>query len=263
VPKRRDATAEDQFRLVPIRRVDVYREVLSQIDMFITENALKPGDRLPSDRDLAERLGVSRVSVRQAIKVLEGFGRLDAQRGSGTYVKEPSHVAAIADLATGLTFDRLFARQLIPVHTAIELAVLEAAFAHRTPDKLASVQAALDRRARVLAEEDDSEEGSLDFSFEAALGQICGNELLRRFQSLIQELWVRAWAAAGEAPGDKQLLFQEHLHVFERFREGDLAGALAIFRVHLDLPPHRGLGLEVNGDRHWRLSSTGEEERAT
>ena len=95
MPRRRDAITEDQFRLVPIRHVDVYREVLGQIEAFISENALKPGDRLPSDRELAERLGVSRASVRQATKVLEGFGRVDAQRGSGTYVKEPSHVAAI------------------------------------------------------------------------------------------------------------------------------------------------------------------------
>ena len=247
MPRRRDAITEDQFRLVPIRHVDVYREVLGQIEAFISENALKPGDRLPSDRELAERLGVSRASVRQATKVLEGFGRVDAQRGSGTYVKEPSHVAAIIDLATGLTFDSSFARQLIPVHTAIELAVLEAAFAHRTPEKLAVVQAALDRRARILAEEDDAEAGSLDFSFEATLGQVCGNELLRRFQSLIQEMWVRAWSAAGEAPGDKHLLFQEHCEVFERFRNADLPSALAVFREHLDLPPRRRFGLEVNG----------------
>lgn len=236
-----------QFRLVPIRRVNVYREVLAQIERFISENQLQPGDRLPSDRELAEMLGVSRVSVRQAIKVLEGFGRVDAQRGSGTYVREPGHAAAIADLTRGLVFDRSFARQLIPVHTAVELAVLESASAHRTPDTMARIQAALDRRARSLAEEDDHEEGSLDFSFEATLGSVCGNELLRRLQSLIQELWVRAWAASGEAPGDKQLLFQEHVLVFQRLRDGDLSGALTAFREHLDLPPRNGFGLELDG----------------
>lgn len=245
--KRRQTAVEDQFRLVPIQRVDVYREVLAQIEAFIIENGLKPGDRLPSDRELAERLDVSRASVRQAIKVLEGFGRVDSQRGSGTYVKAPSHVAAITDLSAGLTYDSSFARQLIPIHTAIELAVLEAAFTHRSTENLAIVQAALDRRAKVLAEDDDAEAGSLDFSFEASLGEICGNELLRRFQALIQELWVQAWAAAGEAPGDKQLLFQEHSRVFECFRSGDLLSALASFREHLDLPTRSGFGLGVNG----------------
>src|ERR1700704_4487326 len=119
VPNRDNGADTGQFRLVPIRHVDIYRAVLAQIESFITENNLQPGDRLPSDRMLADRLGVSRASVRQAIKVLEGFGRIESQHGSGTYVRAPSYTAAIADLTRGMPFDASLGHQLIPVHTAI------------------------------------------------------------------------------------------------------------------------------------------------
>jgi GntR family transcriptional regulator, transcriptional repressor for pyruvate dehydrogenase complex len=223
------------YRLVPIRRVDIYREILAQIERYIRENGLEPGDRLPSDRVLAEMLGVSRPTVRMALKALESLGRLELRVGSGTYVRDTSHELAAAELTRGLPIDEAFLRQLQTARNAIELQILQEAFQHRTPRNLAKVQAVLDARAQQLAE--DSEEGSLDLSFEAALGEICGNEVLRRLQCVLHEVWVQALVSIGEAPGDKFLLHEEHLPVFERFREGDLEGALSSFREHLDMAP--------------------------
>jgi GntR family transcriptional repressor for pyruvate dehydrogenase complex len=154
--------------------------------------------------------------------------------GIGWAAQVPWLLAA-AELMRGFDLDHAFLRQLQTARNAIELQILQEAFAHRTPRNLAKVQAALEARARQLAE--DSEEGSLDLSFEAALGEICGNEVLRRLQAVLHEVWVNALVAMGEAPGDKFLLHQEHWPVFERFREGDLAGALATFREHLDMVP--------------------------
>jgi GntR family transcriptional repressor for pyruvate dehydrogenase complex len=234
---------------VPIRRVEVYRQVMLEIEAYIDRNSLVPGDRLPSDRDLATMLRASRASVRQALKVLEGLGRIDAQHGSGTYVREPGFAAAMADLTRGLPFDRLLAEQVVPVHRAIELAVLEAAFANRTEASIEHVHAALERRGREIAS--DPEEGSLEFSFETSLGEVCGSPLLRRFQALVQELFVRAMAASGEVPGDKHRIFREHVGVFERFAEGDLLGALARFREHLSFAPRsRELAIDGQIDAH-------------
>lgn len=232
------------YRLVPIRRVDVYRQVMTEIETLIERDRLGPGDRLPSDRDLADMLHASRASVRQALKVLEGLGRIDARHGSGTFVREPGFAAAIADLTRGRPFDATEADDVVPVHRAVELAVLEAAFARRTQESVAHVRAALERRQSELA--DDPEEGSLEFSFETSLGEVCGNPLLRRLQALMQEMFVRACAARGEVPGDKHRLFQEHVGVYERFAEGDLLGALARFREHLSFAP-RASGHAPNG----------------
>jgi GntR family transcriptional repressor for pyruvate dehydrogenase complex len=65
------------FEIVPIKRVDVYGSVLAQLNALISESGMKPGDRLPSERELVERLRVSRVLVREALRALEGMGKIE------------------------------------------------------------------------------------------------------------------------------------------------------------------------------------------
>jgi GntR family transcriptional repressor for pyruvate dehydrogenase complex len=73
--------------LEPIRPKKISEEIVSQIKQLISRGELKPGDRIPSERELATMLGVSRPSVREAIMVLEAMGFLDSRQGGGTFVK--------------------------------------------------------------------------------------------------------------------------------------------------------------------------------
>ena len=214
-------------QLVAIPRMDVFREVLHQIDRYIDLNGLQPGDRLPSDRDLASALNVSRPLVRQAIKALESLGRVTAQQGSGTYVQDDSHRVAVAELTRGLSFDRILLRQVLPARIAIELEVLRAAFERRTPSNLALLRRALEQPAVEL------QEATLDLTFEATLGRVCGNEVLRRLQALIHDVWLEAQMAAGMAPENLARLRHEHQQVFEAFAADDLEEALTRFSDHL------------------------------
>ena len=73
--------------LKPIRPKKISEEIVDQIKQLISKGELKPGERIPSERDLATMLGVSRPSVREAIMVLEAMGFLDSRQGGGTFVK--------------------------------------------------------------------------------------------------------------------------------------------------------------------------------
>lgn len=73
--------------LEPIRPKKISEEIVDQIKQLISKGELKPGDRIPSERELATMLGVSRPSVREAIMVLEAMGFLDSRQGGGTFVK--------------------------------------------------------------------------------------------------------------------------------------------------------------------------------
>ena len=73
--------------LKPIRPKKISEEIVDQIKQLIAKGELKPGDRIPSERDLAVMLGVSRPSVREAIMVLEAMGFLDSRQGGGTFVR--------------------------------------------------------------------------------------------------------------------------------------------------------------------------------
>jgi GntR family transcriptional repressor for pyruvate dehydrogenase complex len=73
--------------LKPIRPKKISEEIVDQIKQLISKGDLKPGERIPSERDLATMLGVSRPSVREAIMVLEAMGFLDSRQGGGTFVR--------------------------------------------------------------------------------------------------------------------------------------------------------------------------------
>ncbi len=212
-----------------IRRLDVFREVLRRIEEHIETNRLRPGDRLPSDRELAAALEVSRPLVRQALKALESLGRVSAQQGSGTYVRDASHRVAVRELTRGLTVDRDLLAGILPARVAIEVEVLRAAFEQR--GALSDLRSVLDNLQRQLA--DAPQEASLDLGFEAALGRACGNEVLRRLQSLVHDVWLQAQIAAGVAPGDPAALHREHCEIFEAFERGDLALAEGRLADHL------------------------------
>ena len=83
----------------PIRPKKISEEIVSQIKQLIAQGDLKPGDRIPSERDLATMLGVSRPSVREAIMVLEAMGFLDSRQGGGTFVKALTEASIMDPLA--------------------------------------------------------------------------------------------------------------------------------------------------------------------
>ena len=232
--------SEAPVQLVAIQRMDVFREVVRRIEQHIETNHLRPGDRLPSDRDLAAALEVSRPLVRQALKALESLGRVSAQQGSGTYVQDAGHRVAVRELTRGIGFDRDLLHQTLPARVAIDLEVLRAAFERRTPETLASLRHAIDERERERQQPDDPQEAGLDLGFEAALGHACGNEVLRRLQALVHDVWLQSQMAAGIAPGDPSALHRDHRAIFEAFERGDLQQAERRLSDHLRSLPQGG-----------------------
>jgi GntR family transcriptional regulator, transcriptional repressor for pyruvate dehydrogenase complex len=235
-----DETREAPGRLVAIQRMDVFREVVRRIEQHIEANHLQPGERLPSDRDLAAAFEVSRPLVRQALKALESLGRVSAQQGSGTYVQDAGHRVAVRELTRGIGFDRDLLEQTLPARIAIDVEVLRAAFERRTPETLASLRRALDEQERDRQQPDDPQEAGLDLGFEAALGRACGNEVLRRLQALVHDVWLQAQIAAGIAPGDPSALHRDHRAILDAFERGDLPRAQRRLADHLRSLPHGG-----------------------
>lgn len=84
----------------PIRPKKLSEEIVSQIKDLIGQGTLKPGERVPSERELAAFLGVSRPSVREAIMVLEAMGFLESRQGGGTFVRSLTEVSMADPLAS-------------------------------------------------------------------------------------------------------------------------------------------------------------------
>ena len=226
-----DQNKRQPFKIVPIKRVNVYESVLAQLNALITESGMEPGDRLPPERELVEKLGVSRVSVREALRALESMGKIEIRPNAGSFLVHPNGNALVNQLRAVAPVDRAFLEHLIDVRAAIEDRVV-VLVAGRPGADLSAVRVVLERSGASLRE--SGEPGSLDLSFEAALAREAGNPLLAEMQRSVHHLWIEAWSECRIAPGDWRQFYVEHHAILEALEKGDGEEARQLMAEHVD-----------------------------
>ncbi len=215
------------FRLRPIGKIETFRSALDQLSELVDQ--LQPGDRLGSERELAEQLSVSRVTVREVLRALEGMGKVDIRRNSGTFVTRPAPHMLVTVRPPDQVGDE-YVRHLSEVRAGIECQVVRLVGQGSDPD-LTGAEAALERAEHEIAQE--SEQGSLDPSFEAALGQATGNPVLVEFQQATHELWLQAWISLGGSIANRRHLHAEHVDILRALKRRDTDLAELLMRTHI------------------------------
>ena len=171
-----------------LRRDPMFEQIADQIQRLIISESLRPGDRLPSERRLAERLSVSRSVIREAIGALKARGLLEARPGSGTYIQRPSSVDGSAYLGLLLSVQQLKDRyrHLTEVRWALEVEIASLAAERAEPNDIADLEAAL---SGIKTDAHDVDQFiSYDLAFHSALAAATHNEVYRVFMMLIVEL---------------------------------------------------------------------------
>lgn len=222
------------FALEPRR---LYRQVAEQIRMLIESGELKPGTRLPPERELADRFAVSRPTVREALIVLEVEGHIQIRMGSGVYVSQkPLDSAPVlpSDEGEG-PFEVLQARCVIESGIAEEAARLV------TPEGLARIDAILERMEGSL--DDAAIALACDRNFHTAIADMIGNSALNRFTGLIYDSrsspYFTKLASYFEGPHTWKLALEEHRLIRDAIAAGDPAAAREAMRHHLTLAQKR------------------------
>ena len=131
------STAKVEFETIPRSRV--YKAVAQQLEQRIVSD-LKPGDTLPSERELVQMLGVSRSTVREAVHSLELFGLQEVRQGVGTVVRDPATDSPIGPVADALRDKQHHIRELLDVRKMIEPAVARIAARHITPEQVEAME---------------------------------------------------------------------------------------------------------------------------
>lgn len=218
------------FDITPIRQVHVYREVFRQLDGLVS--SMRPGDRLSSERDLAGRLHVSRVSVREALRALQSTGKVEVRRNAGTYVLDPEGLHS-EHIRGGLPADAAYLGWLAELRSAIEVKVVELVGTHGAD--LAPVRRLLEQAVDEL-DRNQTAGPATDLRFEGLLAQLVGNPLLQRTQRMVHRLWVTAWSDAGLPAGDRRGVHREHEAILAALESGDATLATRLTRDHVGPP---------------------------
>ena len=135
------------FKVVRSKRL--YEQIAEQIEALIKAENLLPGSKLPVERELAEMMGVSRPSIREALIALETAGYIEFRQGSGNYVRDPAgrktlSVLKLEDLGPG-------ALEQFEARRALEPACAELAGSRATPEQVAGLKASLQRMRQLIA----------------------------------------------------------------------------------------------------------------
>src|SRR6185369_12535913 len=123
------------------RRGTSFAEVVAQLREMIHNGELRPGDRLPPERDLAKLLGVSRPTLRAGIRSLAAVGVLESRQGAGTFVvkADESPVLDSSSLSLMASLHRFTSEEMFEARRALEMAIAGLAAERATGDQLASL----------------------------------------------------------------------------------------------------------------------------
>lgn len=218
------------MKIEAIKTRRLYLRVADQLLQLMAEGTLKPGDRLPSERDLANSFGVSRPTLREALIALELAGSVEIRSGSGVYVTEAklSQLPQLPDSGAG-PFEILQARLCVESETA--------ALAANAIDEgqLAELESCLAEMERENQREDNCE--AADQRFHELIARASGNGVLAatvswlwqlRMQSEISTLFHRRVRAEGIKP-----ILADHEAILNAIREGDAEAARQAMTLHL------------------------------
>jgi GntR family transcriptional regulator, transcriptional repressor for pyruvate dehydrogenase complex len=213
-----------------------YERIVELIVEFIAEQRLRPGDRLPTEQEFAERFGVSRTIVRDAIKMLTPSGLVRPRRGSGIFVgEEEQHPPQISrlHLASPAAPERI--SDLFEFRRFQEMQTASLAAQHITVAELRTVEHFLSINQEAAKSEDRETFLRSDDEFHRSIAVASHNVFF--VEAVTSILQLQRWAVnilTAGAPGSSLLAVEQHTRLFEAIRDGkpDLAAEAA--RVHVE-----------------------------
>ena len=220
-----------------IRRRQLQSEIQEIVKRYILDHRFQPGDPLPGEGELASQMGISRPSLREAMKVLQTIGAIETRHGSGTYVGALS----LDPLADGIAFQVLLASQhsatvpqelidLVDLRTLLESHLIVRVAGHHTPAQIAAMHALNDEMAASVDWGGGFSELDLDLHqlFYAPLGSSVYSEFVR-CNWKISNLAIRPYARAS-----RKAIAAEHEAIIDSLARHDAEAALQAMTIHLE-----------------------------
>ena len=214
--------------LRPVARPRLYEQVIERLREYVAHERLRAGDRLPAERDLAQRLGVSRASVKQAIVVLEVQGLVETRHGGGSYLL---HDTLDVEPVEQLVARRQRLPDVLDAREAIETKLAELAAARRTAEDLDALEAALKHMRAEIDAGGHGTEG--DRRFHAAVTAAARSTLLAEFMRSISEQIAESRVESLRQPGRPHRSLRQHQAIFDAISLGDPARAATAMRRHV------------------------------
>jgi DNA-binding FadR family transcriptional regulator len=216
----------------PIRQARASGEIVSQIERAIFDGELKTGDRLESERELAERFGVSRITVRDALRVLEARGLVHVKVGAsgGAFVSETNVDQVAESISTMILLRRMTLSGVAEARTVVETATCELAAERADAAALRRIEQMVDKGRSVVREQTPHTEASMDFH--VAVADAAKNELLAATVAAYRDLLVQTLHDMRDVRSAKATQ-KAHEEILDAIRSHDPEAARKLMLEHL------------------------------
>jgi GntR family transcriptional regulator, transcriptional repressor for pyruvate dehydrogenase complex len=215
-----------------VRTSRLYEQIVQQVEESIHKGALKPGNQLPPERELAHQFGVSRTAVREAVKALREKGLVEAYPGRGTFVTDGTSHAIRQSL------DRMIrigqpegSTYLAEVREILEPEIAALAATRADAEDLTSMREAVDIMDKAKRDSDAFIEADLDFHL--ALAEAAANPLILSLIDSIVGLLREQRLRVFQVEGGPERGQYHHKRIMEAIEQHDALGAREAMKAHL------------------------------
>ncbi|MGI6031337.1 MAG: FadR/GntR family transcriptional regulator [Eubacteriales bacterium] len=224
-----------------IKRANVSDQVLSQMKRMLADGEWAPGDRLPSEKELADGFGVSRVTVRQALQQLYAWGLVETRLGEGSFVRQPQAGDYVNGLLPVVYLGQRSLLEALEFRQTIEPKTAQLAAARMTEEDVDQLEHMY--RQMQAVKEDHAAFGKVDLEFHLALSRMTRNSLLIATNSLVGEVLGAAMQRIIEVRGWENGLYY-HGKLLEAARRRDGEAMFHIMQEHVD-DTYRGMAAHL------------------
>lgn len=223
----------------PVRRVRTHEHVLAQIEQKILDGSLRAGEKLPSERDLVTALGVSRASVREALRALEAMGIIESHTGSGraagSVVTGQSTAALTNLLRLHLALTQTSLSDLVETRIQLERSAARGAASSRTPADLAQLGDLVEAmRSREI---EYQQFNALDTEFHVSIAKISGNalaaDLMQALRGAVESKMTAVFAGLPKWRKVADSLNDEHEQILRAIERSDGEAASELVSDHI------------------------------
>lgn len=218
-------------RFAVVDRSTLSEEIADRLLELIKAQQLRPGDKLPAERELAAEMRVSRPVLREALRALSIMKVVEIRQGAGTYITALEPQQLVSHLEFVLSKDPVALSQVIEARRVVELGNIRLAARRITPDELVDLADLLaDLRGAV---DDATRFAELDIAFHDAVCAAAGNFLLAQFMRIVNTLGRASRERTGSAAMVRRRALRDHEAILSALVAHDPAAAVAAMEAHL------------------------------
>ncbi len=223
----------------PIKSTKVYEQVIEQIQTMIANGELKRGDKLPSERQLAEQLQVSRTSVREALRALQIIGLIEVKQGDGNFIKESFDFCLLQPLSVMFMLHQTKPADIVGLRKVIEVETATLAAQNVTDEEIAELKVLVDQLKEFSLADDEKNSVKVDKELHYKIAQASKNFLLLNILNVISVLMD---TFIEDARGmiltkyeNKDILIMQHENIYKSIAEKNPKKAAKAMSDHIDL----------------------------